>query len=56
MRNYFHVRFALVYDKHKRSVLDALPENEKEIVIAEMPFMVIICIFYENISNHFYLH
>ena len=32
MRNYFRARFALVYDKHKKPVLDALPENEKEIL------------------------
>ena len=56
MRNYFRARFALVYDKHKKSVLDALPENEKEIVAAEMRSLVIIYIDYHNISNYFYLN
>ena len=42
MRTDFRARFALVYDKHKKSVLDALPENEKELVSADMPSMVII--------------
>ena len=56
MRNDFRARFALVYDKHKKSVLDALPENEKEIVAAEMPSMVIIYIDFHNISNYFYLN
>ena len=54
MRNDFRARFALVYDKHKKSVLDALPENEKEIVAAEMPSMVIIYIDFHNISNYFF--
>ena len=54
MRNDFRARFALVYDKHKKSVLDALPENKKEIVAAEMPSMVIIYFDFHNISNYFY--